>query len=71
MLDTILAYFWIGASDLASEGSWIWVQTGEPVNFWERYEPNGATDENCAIIYNSMVYDVGCSTLCASICQVF
>lgn len=44
---------WLGASDVASEGSFVWV-TGEPVTlaFWAEGEPNngGMNGEDCAIL---------------------
>ncbi|XP_047486571.1 macrophage mannose receptor 1-like [Penaeus chinensis] len=52
--------FWLGGSDLASEGTWVYT-TGEPVPmgtpFWGLYEmtapiqePNGGTGQNCLAI---------------------
>ena len=42
------ARVWFGATDEASEGSWLWI-TGEPWGYtdWASNEPNGDTDENC------------------------
>ncbi|XP_069970922.1 macrophage mannose receptor 1-like isoform X2 [Penaeus vannamei] len=52
--------FWLGGSDLASEGTWVYT-TGEPVPmgtpFWGLYagsasaqEPDGGTNQNCLAI---------------------
>ncbi len=60
--DTLSFEAWIGASDLASEGSWTWAvddrvfwaggQGGSPVAGayanWHATEPNGGTTTNCA-----------------------
>jgi hypothetical protein len=61
--DALAFEAWIGASDIASEGTWVWVVDGQPfwsgvatngnalggsyVN-WNATEPNGATTTNCA-----------------------
>lgn len=41
-------YVWLGASDEASEGDWLWI-TGEPWAYtnWASGEPNGGAYENC------------------------
>lgn len=41
-------HIWIGATDEATEGTWIWV-SGEPWNHtnWAMGEPNGGSEENC------------------------
>ena len=40
--------FWLGGSDEASEGSWVW-SDGSPVtvSYWAGSEPNGGDTENC------------------------
>lgn len=42
----------IGATDVNTEGEWIWDQTGDvvQVNFWADGEPNGGDKENCMTI---------------------
>nr|ABI97372.1 C-type lectin [Penaeus semisulcatus] len=64
--------FWLGGSDMASEGTWVYT-TGEPVPmgtpFWglndmsaPSQEPNGGTSENClaiGIFYNFRDYSCG------------
>ncbi|XP_001647954.2 C-type lectin 37Da [Aedes aegypti] len=42
--------FWIGASDLADEGTFVWVATGEEVTYtnWRENEPNNeGGNEDC------------------------
>lgn len=45
-------YAWIGATDCASD-KWIWTSTVAPVKYfnWNSNEPNGKTNENCAVMY--------------------
>jgi len=40
---------WLGATDLASDGSWIWQTSGNSVNYtkFNSGQPNGGTTENC------------------------
>jgi hypothetical protein len=46
-------YPWLGASDSAKEGQWVWI-TGETWNYtnWNDGEPNGARSENYLVIWN-------------------
>lgn len=47
---------WIGATDAAMEGTWVWV-TNEPFAYsnWNAGEPNNSgTGENCAELYGGM-----------------
>lgn len=41
------SHYWIGASDAATEGTWVWID-GTPWSFadWWGGEPNGSTVEN-------------------------
>ncbi|XP_050711379.1 hepatic lectin-like [Eriocheir sinensis] len=72
-LTTTKAAFWIGASDLDTEGQWLWID-GTPVvmgaPYWANYgcnnqiQPAGGTNQNCAILENYLSYylnDVNCS----------
>ena len=42
--------FWLGLSDAALEGDWLWQSTGRRLGFnnWEENEPNGGTASACA-----------------------
>ncbi|XP_045190001.2 perlucin-like [Mercenaria mercenaria] len=45
--------FWLGASDMAAEGSWVWNKTGSSVSYtnWKDGEPNNANGgEDCLTI---------------------
>jgi hypothetical protein len=60
--ETLTIESWIGATDSASEGRWLWVADGSPFwiggvdglaadgayTNWNATEPNGATATNCA-----------------------
>jgi len=44
-------YLWIGFTDQASEGTWVWI-SGEPVTYtnWNGGEPNNAGNEDHAVM---------------------
>jgi len=75
---------WIGASDSASEGNWIWTDgtqfwrglaNGQPVNGlfndWDMGEPNSAGVEDCAAMWlnTEAWHDAPCTNTDAFICQ--
>ncbi|NXU79577.1 CL17A protein, partial [Oreotrochilus melanogaster] len=65
--------FWLGLSDIHSEGDWLWVN-GHPLTFslWNKGEPNnvGAQGEDCATIYSSGRWnDVSCTSSKFWICE--
>jgi len=41
--------YWIGASDLATEGSFVWAESHEAVDYanWRPGEPNNDDNEDC------------------------
>ena len=52
--DSTLSY-WIGLSDLAVEGQWVWQHSYSPLgNYtnWISGEPNGAEKEDCVLQLN-------------------
>ena len=63
---------WLGASDLDTEGTWIWEVGGEVVpNIWNMGEPGGALGENCmAWRTPTKAYDRDCSIAAQFICEV-
>ena len=73
-------FFWIGASDIASEGNWIWVN-GERVNsselIWRSGQPNNVGgNEDCLRVYGfptsadvALAYDGLCSTSHLGLCE--
>ncbi|XP_034236316.1 C-type lectin mannose-binding isoform-like [Thrips palmi] len=73
-------YFWIGASDLAQQGKYVWMSTGEPVVYsnWLAGEPNHLTEngevEHCVHLWEQSHgftwNDKICSTLFNFICEM-
>jgi hypothetical protein len=73
VFDTIDTWIWIGASDIATEGSWLWpdgtlfYENGAAINgafeSWAPSEPNNAgQNEHCAIPHVTHKWtDYGCS----------
>ena len=63
--------YWIGGSDLAQEGTFIWY-SGNPLTFtaWLSGEPNGGNSENCIRIDTDGKWrDKSCSWALHSICE--
>ena len=71
-------YFWVGASDVASEGSWIWVN-GEPASsselIWYSGQPGGGRRENYVMLVGNpasshvgLAHD-GSSTIHRGLCE--
>ena len=50
-------YVWIGGTDAASEGAWVWSPSNKPLSYtnWNEpnNEPNGGGGENCMAVYPS------------------
>jgi hypothetical protein len=60
---------WIGATDAASEGSWLWVD-GSPMMFsaWAPGEPNNSGDEDCVEAADQW-NDLNCGDARPGVCQ--
>ena len=58
---------WIGATDEAIEGQWVWYSTGDAINFnnWNPPNPDNAHgNEDCAIMHVSGKWnDLTCDLL--------
>jgi hypothetical protein len=65
---------WLGADDLAAEGTWTWA-TGEPFTFapnrppWPSWEPNGDTAENCLEEWDNNFNDLDCAEERVAMCE--
>jgi hypothetical protein len=63
---------WLGASDEAQEGVWVWV-TGEPFTYtnWDFGEPNDAGGEDCAVYAEFGTWnDVPCTEYWPFVCEL-
>ena len=67
---------WLDASDIAMEGTWIWMATNEVVTYtnWRTGEPsNTGHNEDCLRLYTHQAglwNDVPCDVNCNSICEI-
>ena len=72
-------HYYIGASDMASEGNWVWLN-GEPASstelIWESNQPNGGRNENCVVLIGTAgrsdkerAHDVPCSNNFLGLCE--
>ena len=67
-------YIWIGASDIVSEGNWIWVN-GERASsselIWNAGQPDG--NQDClgmrGTSHVGLAHDLGCSDLKSGLCE--
>nr|AOH96654.1 C-type lectin [Sebastes schlegelii] len=74
----IYTYYWIGLTDIETEGDWRWVDNSKlRTPFWEAPEPNnhlsgGPEGEDCAVVqsYTQLWHDVPCSFTYPRICQM-
>ncbi|XP_039461253.1 CD209 antigen-like protein A [Oreochromis aureus] len=71
------SYFWIGLTDSAEEGRWLWVD-GSPLNerltFWSFTEPNDLSNkdpdgEDCVTMGKMFWFDQSCKGTFRSICE--
>ena len=65
--------FWLGGTDVASEGSWKW-QDGSAVTWtnWGGSEPNGGTSQDCLAWWGGGRYwfDSSCSSDRYLVCSI-
>ena len=63
---TLSDHAWIGATDLGTEGSWSWPMAPSTYFGWCTNEPNGSTNENCAVMNRtaatSCMSDLNCGS---------
>ena len=66
--------FFLGASDLQTEGVWLFNSDSSPVDlfsgFFNANQPNGVgADENCLALRDAGLNDLNCNNPRASICE--
>ncbi|XP_016984603.2 accessory gland protein Acp29AB-like [Drosophila rhopaloa] len=64
--------YWLGITDVAKEGEFVSVATGQPAPFlkWESDQPNNLLGkDNCVDIYRGEMYDSECSKSQHFICE--
>ena len=70
---SINEYFWIGMSDIRSEGNWVWVN-GETATsselIWSSRQPDNVGNQDCGALYTSGYADDGwCERLYFGLCE--
>lgn len=62
---------WIGYSDFVKEGNFVWTgSSSSKYTNWNKYEPNGKTEENCVHILPSGKWnDIRCDKAFSYICE--
>nr|XP_011426601.2 perlucin-like protein [Crassostrea gigas] len=66
--------YWIGVTDIAVEGDWIFASDSSYVNssYWHSTEPSGKPLENCVVMRDTFLGywdDVLCSTEAGFVCE--
>ena len=80
MFGEIEAPFWLGASDIQSEGNWLWDPNQEEVSlseYWEDRRPSNSNRYNCLGMLHftvsgtlvSGMFDAACTMLYRSVCE--
>ena len=65
-------HVWIGATDIQSEGTWIWESDGQLVNlnlYWLSNRPGSTNNYDCLALSNIGFYDFLCSVPQRSVCE--
>ena len=70
---SINEYFWIGVSDIASKGNWVWVN-GEAATSselkWDSGQPDNFYNQNCGALFTNAFADNGwCRHLYFGLCE--
>ena len=72
-------HYWIGASDIASEGNWVWLngkRASSSELIWASGEPSGHRNENCILVVGesdrtdtNRAHDASCRENFLGICE--
>ncbi|CAL4129558.1 unnamed protein product, partial [Meganyctiphanes norvegica] len=66
-------FHWIGGSDLATEGTWLW-SDGRPIDMgvppWQGYQPGGGASQNCLLMNTHGHNDYFCTSTLRYICEL-
>lgn len=66
--------FWVGGSDLAKEGTFVWIDTNTPftyVNFRDGEPANYLDNEDCVEVWNRQWNDIDCRRNEFYICESY
>ena len=67
-----LEYVWLGSSDVATEGSFVWLSNGDALTYtrWETGQPNNYRNQDCVVFNFKLDWnDAPCSNRRNYICQ--
>ena len=64
-------YFWLGLTDIANEGQYVWESDNSTVSDfdWKEGFPLGGKDHNCVLRSSTGWRDLDCSRPCYIFCQ--
>ncbi|OWF43738.1 low affinity immunoglobulin epsilon Fc receptor-like isoform X2 [Mizuhopecten yessoensis] len=66
--------FWIGATDMITDGVWVWTSSLSPLSYfnWGPNEPNGLTNEDCiSVTHDSGTWnDFSCRAPLYYVCEL-
>ncbi|XP_060085860.1 C-type lectin domain family 4 member M-like [Ylistrum balloti] len=63
--------FWIDATDMISDGVWVWASSLTPLTYfnWGKNEPNGDINEDCISVDSGMWNDLRCDDRRYFVCE--
>ena len=62
---------WLGLTDTAIEGTWMWPDGGPSANYipWGPNEPNEDPNEDCAAVKDGIIQSLLCSDTANVLCE--
>ena len=72
LLEEVNRDFWLGGSDLATDGDWLWNSLNDPVNmtqFWINGQPVNDANRNCIKIRSDGFYNGNCEFPNSVVCE--